>query len=98
MLTEEKDHTHDYSDALYDDVNHWGVCVCGEILETQPHSWSMKTGTCSACGALRPETLQEDDDMLPWIIGGAGLGVLVIFLTVVLVVVVKKNKKEEIKL
>ena len=95
MLTEEKDHEHSYADALYDETNHWGVCVCGEILESQPHSWSMKTGTCAACGALRPETPQEDDDMLPWILGGIGLGAVVIFLSIMVVVIVKKNKKEE---
>ena len=95
MLTEEKNHEHSYADALYDETNHWGVCVCGEILESQPHSWSMKTGTCAACGALRPETPQEDDDMLPWILGGIGLGAVVIFLSIMVVVIVKKNKKEE---
>ena len=94
-LTEEKDHKHSYADALYDDTNHWGVCVCGEILESQPHSWSMKTGTCSECGALRPEAPQEDDEMLPWILGGAGLGIFVIVLTTVLIIVGKKKKKEE---
>jgi len=94
-LTNEKNHVHVYTEAYGDLENHWGVCGCGEILETQPHSWSMRSGTCSVCGAARPQVQNQDDELIPWILGGGGLVIVVTGLIVAVVVTAKKLKKKE---
>jgi hypothetical protein len=98
ILTEEKDHEHTFSESFGDEINHWGTCVCGEILEAQPHVWSMKTGTCSDCGAERPLVAEEpEENILPWIVGGAGLCGVVTFLVLMIVHIVKKTKQRELE-
>ena len=49
-------HEHVYANAEYDATSHWGTCHCGEILESELHSWDIQTGACSICGmANAPE-------------------------------------------
>lgn len=96
VLTEEKNHEHILSESHGDGINHWGVCVCGEIMESEPHIWSMKTGACSVCNAPRPETTAKTDDAMPWILGGVGLAGLVTVLVVLIIrISIKTRKKEE---
>ena len=42
-------HVHTFHSTEYDDHNHWGTCICGEVMESQVHSWNIQTGTCSIC-------------------------------------------------
>ena len=44
-------HMHQYASVDHDETTHWGACPCGEIMEPEVHTWDMKTGTCSICGA-----------------------------------------------
>ena len=99
VLTEEKNHEHIFAESFGDEINHWGTCVCGEILEAEAHVWSMKTGTCSACGISRPEIPEEThEEVLPWIFVGAGLSVLVTVLVILIIRISKKTKEREMEL
>lgn len=97
QMSEEKSHEHFYHESTGDEFTHWGVCVCGEVMETVPHTWSIKTGLCSACGTLMPVQEVVDEDLTMWIFGGVGLVVLIIVLVVIIVVIIKKSKLEEKK-
>ena len=97
QLTEERSHEHYYHESAGDDHSHWGTCVCGEVLETVPHTWSIKTGACSACGILMPTPEVVDDDPTGWIFAGVGLLVVVSILVTILIIIIKKSKKEQVR-
>lgn len=44
-------HEHVFHDISCDSNTHWGTCICGEKMDAQPHTWDVKTGTCSICKA-----------------------------------------------
>ena len=95
QLTEERDHEHFFHESYSDDMNHWGVCACGFVMETEPHTWSIRNGACSACGSLLPQQEVADDDLTPWILGGAGMLVLLTVLVTLVIVISKKSGKKQ---
>lgn len=53
-------HIHTFATVESDTHNHWGSCVCGQILEPQVHTWDFQTGACSICGAENTATEGEN--------------------------------------
>ena len=42
-------HVHTFDTVEHDAHNHWGTCICGEVMEAEVHSWNIQTSTCTTC-------------------------------------------------
>lgn len=42
-------HVHTFQTVAHDSQNHWGTCVCGQVMDREVHSWNIQTGTCTVC-------------------------------------------------
>ena len=89
-LAPKLEHVHEYTPVESDGTTHWGQCSCGEILEPEPHTWDVSSGSCSVCDACTvvPTTQQKNWDFI-WIIGCGAL--FLIMLTTITVLIVKKK-------
>lgn len=54
-------HEHTFHTIEFDAHNHWGTCICGEVIEPQVHTWDFQSGTCSICGATN--TVMPEDNI-----------------------------------
>lgn len=45
-------HTHDYSMLIYDSHGHWYECSCGDMKESEAHTYNSK-GVCTVCGDVK---------------------------------------------
>jgi hypothetical protein len=93
QITPDSEHTHAYDLIETDGSMHWGKCVCGQVMEKQPHSWSVQTGSCSICGVVNQPVPQKDTEKMPWILAGGAGGVILVVLVVALIIS-GKNKEE----
>jgi hypothetical protein len=92
QLISDEDHIHAYDELYQDSRSHWGVCSCGLEMPNESHSWSVQSGGCSVCGLKYVEnTTNENDDILPWILGGAGFALFVVVMIVLVFVIRKKE-------
>lgn len=92
QLISDKEHIHAYDELLQDTRSHWGTCSCGLEMPNESHTWSVQTGTCSVCGAVFVDQNTRDySDLMPWILGGAGILLFIIVMIVVAVVIRKKD-------
>lgn len=61
-------HEHDFTGPWqWDETGHWHVCQCGGTGDENSHTWDdgviegqLKTYTCTVCGAVRSEQLEQE--------------------------------------
>lgn len=93
------EHVHNgQGDWLQDAEIHWKLCDCGEIAESQPHSWNAGEEqedttvlyTCLDCGITRIEGEPKAD--FPWLPVGLGAaGLLCISAAVLTLLLIRKK-------
>ena len=93
-LVSEDAHVHGFDEVHSDSSLHWGTCSCGMTMETQPHIWSIKTGTCSVCSQAKPVAKQADySEPILWACAAGGV---LLFGILVIALLLRKTKKSAV--